>query len=234
MHIPDGQLENVQNLAGRLLEACSDGDEPELPELSRAFGRLTDVMSRVAADGDRTTTDDVTETGEYALRLCEELTACAQRLGTDAARRQAAALTVNVALWIACHEGRIDALEPVVDALALLANTTREPPRLEALGAVYAAVVGAVSPVIRRDIEKVNPGRPWRVMLLNRSIVATRSHNTDLMEQAFTELSRHLPEDAGHFFTEGMQQMDALDYPEHVRRLMACYHRQWTLDRSLH
>jgi hypothetical protein len=71
-------------------------------------------------------------------------------------------------------------------------------------------------------------------MLLNRSIVATRSHNTDLMEQAFTELSRHLPEDAGHFFTEGMQQMDALDYPEHVRRLMACYHRQWTLDRSLH
>ena len=55
-----------------------------------------------------------------------------------------------------------------------------------------------------------------------------------LMEQAFALLTRHLPEDAARFFTEGMQQMDALDYPEHVRAVMAKYHRRWTLDRSLH
>lgn len=234
MQTPDGQLESVRTLSGALLDACGDTDQPELPELSQAFDRLADVMRRVEADGTTATADDVTEIGEYALRLCDGLAACARRLATDSARAQAAALTVNMALWIARHGGLIDALEPVVDALALLANSTREPPRLEALGAVIGAIVAAVSPVIRRDIEKINPGRPWRVLLLNQSIVATRSHNTELMERAFAELTRHLPEDAGRFFTEGMQQMDALDYPEHVRRVMARYHRQWTLDRSLH
>ena len=34
------------------------------------------------------------------------------------------------------------------------------------------------------------------------------------------------PEDAGQFFTEGMQQMDALNYPEYVRAVMAKYPRQ--------
>ena len=47
-------------------------------------------------------------------------------------------------------------------------------------------------------------------------------------------LTRHLPEDAARFFTEGMQQMDALNYPAHVREVMQKYHRQWTLDRALH
>ncbi len=42
------------------------------------------------------------------------------------------------------------------------------------------------------------------------------------------------PEDAGQFFTEGMQQMNALNYPEHVHAVMAKYHRQWNNDRSLH
>jgi hypothetical protein len=34
------------------------------------------------------------------------------------------------------------------------------------------------------------------------------------------------PEDAEQFFTEGMQQMDALNYREHARAVMAKYHRQ--------
>ena len=35
-------------------------------------------------------------------------------------------------------------------------------------------------------------------------------------------------------FAEGMQQMDALDYPPHVRAVMDRYHRRWTVNRSLH
>ncbi len=139
-----------------------------------------------------------------------------------------------MALWVARHDGQIDTLEPVVDALALLANTIRTPQTLETLSAEIGRIVAAVAPVISRDLEKINPGRPWRVLLLNYSIVATRSHNTAMMEQAFAVLTRHLPEDAGRFFSEGMQQMDALDYPEPVRKVMAKYHRQWSMDRSLH
>ena len=130
--------------------------------------------------------------------------------------------------------GRLDTLEPVVDGLAMIANSSREPADLEALSLVMGRITEAVAPVIREDIEKINPGRPWRILLLNRSIVATRSHNTRVMEEAFAELTRHLPEDAARFFTEGMQQMDALNYPAHVREVMQKYHRQWTLDRALH
>lgn len=69
---------------------------------------------------------------------------------------------------------------------------------------------------------------------LRRQLAATHSHDTALMEQAFDVLANKLPEDAGQFFTEGMQQMDALNYPEHVHAVMAKYHRQWNIDRSLH
>lgn len=240
MQIPSGQLDTVASLAGALLEACRAADtttaEADLPGLAGAFDQLVDVMTRLEADtGDAAaSTADVTEIGEYALRLCEGLASCAERLALRDQRERMASLTVNVALWIAQHDGRIDTLEPVVDALALLANTIREPRLLESLSRVIALIVPAVSPLIRQDLERINPGRPWRVLLLNQSIVATRSYNTDLMEQAFAVLTRHLPEDAGRFFAEGMQQMDALDYPEHVRRVMSKYHRRWTLDRSLH
>jgi hypothetical protein len=54
------------------------------------------------------------------------------------------------------------------------------------------------------------------------------------MEQAFAVLTEKLPEDAPRFFTEGMQQMDALNYPAHVRKVMEKYHRQWTRNRALH
>ena len=80
----------------------------------------------------------------------------------------------------------------------------------------------------------MNPGRPWRVLLLNHGIVATRSHNTELMEAAFTLLASKLPEDATRFFSEGMQQMEALGYPPHVRETMEKYHHEWPVNRSLH
>jgi hypothetical protein len=64
--------------------------------------------------------------------------------------------------------------------------------------------------------------------------VATRSHDTGLMEDAFSVLTSKLPEDATRFFSEGMGQMDALDYPPHVRTVMEKYHREWPVNRALH
>jgi hypothetical protein len=54
------------------------------------------------------------------------------------------------------------------------------------------------------------------------------------MEAAFDVLTRKLPEDAARFFSEGMQQMDALDYPAQVRAVMEKYHRRWNVNRALH
>lgn len=242
MQIPTGHLEDLRIDITKLLDACADspsatgGDDADtdLTILPETFGQLLDVMARAEVDlqsGGRTGEGDMTELGEYALQLTEKL---ATGIHLDSHRKTLAGLQIGMAMWIARHGGIIDTLEPVVDALALFANTTSQPEKLEKLCGIFNAVIGAVSPVISQDLEKINPGRPWRVLLLNQSIVATRSHNATLMEEAFAILTDRLPEDAARFFTEGMQQMDALDYPQHVREVMARYHRQWNVDRSLH
>jgi len=240
MQLPNGQLEPITDTLQRVLDDCARtgtaaGDE--LSQLSRAIEQLTEVLTRLEADagsGNPAGTADITEIGEYALRLADSLAVCAERAQLPDGRLLLAGLHVDIALWIARNDGVIDTLEPVVDAIALLANSTRDPHELEAFSDTIARIIAAVAPLIREDLEKINPGRPWRVLLLNQSIVATRSHNTELMERAFAQLTSALPEEAGRFFTEGMQQMDALDYPEHVRRLMQKYHRQWNVDRLLH
>ena len=73
---------------------------------------------------------------------------------------------------------------------------------------------------------KKNQMRPWRLLHINRGIVATRTYDVDIMKKAFDELLIYLPDEAPEFFIEGMREMDALDYPTHVRELMEFYHQQ--------
>ena len=246
MHIPTGRPADLQSLLDSLLPACIEAVAAGVPAakgvddpstLVEAFRQLLNVMARIESDAlaDRMSDSaDITEIGEYALRLQEALAALATKTGLNDRQEALALVSINIALWVADHGGRIDTLEPVVDALALLANNLREPARLEELSLIISRIVAAVSPMISQDLEKLNPGRPWRVLLLNQSIIATRSHNPEIMEQAFAVLTEKLPEDAPRFFTEGMQQMDALNYPAHVRKVMEKYHRQWTRNRALH
>ncbi len=239
MQLPDGQLERITNTLRGLLADCAAraAADDEQSRLSAAIEQLLEVMARLEADasaGSPAEPAAITEIGEYALHLTDSLAGAAGRLGLTDSRPAVAGLYVDIALWIARHNGVIDTLEPVVDAIALLANSTRDPGKLEAFSEALSNIVAAVSPLIREDLEKANPGRPWRVLLLNQGIIATRSYNTALMERAFAQLTRALPEEAGRFFSEGMQQMDALDYPEHVRQVMQKYHRQWNRDRALH
>jgi len=241
MDLPDSQLDSIRSRITTLVDTClvdapDQPDDAELPRLRAAFSQLAEVMARLDADAASGQADpaDITEIGEYALRLAQTLATSPGCTQSQQQRLDVARLTIGLALWIARLGGRIDTLEPVVDALALQANALRDPQLLEALSEQIHRIIAAVSPLIRQDLEKVNPGRPWRVLLLNHGIVATRSHNTRLMERAFTDLARHLPDDAARFFTQGMEQMDALGYPEPVRKVMQKYHREWTRNRALH
>lgn len=247
MQIPTGQLPAIQEATTAILKACQSansaspapaGDATDLPTLEQALEQLMDVMNRIESDGrsgGNTSPEDITEIGEYALRLHENLSVATEKLGLlDEQKQPLANLAIDTALWIALHGGKLETLEPVVDAIAMTANTESSPEKLEQLSSVISRITGAVGPLISEDLEKMNPGRPWRVLLLNQSIVATRSHNTGLMETAFEMLTSKLPEDATRFFSEGMQQMEALDYPAHVREVMEKYHRQWPVNRSLH
>lgn len=245
MHIPTGELTVILTDIDAVLEACKQaGSTPanasengaDLPAIAQALEQLIDVITRVEADTQSThdATVDITEIGEYALQLVAALSAESDNPALSGQQQALASLAINLALWIARHGGQLETLEPVANALALMANSSREPQELAQLSGVINEIIAAVSSFISHDLEKMNPGRPWRVLLLNHSIVATRSHDTDLMEAAFAIMTSKLPEDATRFFSEGMEQMDALDYPPQVRQVMEKYHREWPVNRSLH
>ena len=242
MHSVTGDIQSIQETITDIVAACSQAHkanpladpETDLPALFEALGSLQDGMLRVQGDAGATGKEDVTETGEYAIRLIENLAACAGKLGLHEQKSALTGLFINTGLWIARQGGLIDTLEPVVDAIAIKANNSRDADELEALCGVIRQLIDAVPAIVSQDLENINPGRPWRVLLMNYCIVATRSHNAALMETAFALLTTSLPADAPRFFTEGMQQMEALDYPDHVRTVMEKYHREWNTDRSLH
>ncbi len=139
-----------------------------------------------------------------------------------------------LSLWVSRHQGLLTHLDPVVDCMAQLANRATETEDLKILFLASEEFMQAIPPIISQDLDKTNPGRPWRVLNLNRAIVATRTHDTELMEQAFKVLVTNLPEDAPQFFKAGMEQMEALNYPRHVREVMERYYQQWSIKRSLH
>ena len=64
--------------------------------------------------------------------------------------------------------------------------------------------------------------------------MATRSHQLELIEQAYDLLVKNLPQDARQFFKEGLQQMDAIGYPDEVRAVVERYNQMWGAESSLH
>ena len=105
---------------------------------------------------------------------------------------------------------------------------------LVGLASVIREVIDACADDIQRDAEQTNQMRPWRILNLNYGIVATRSHQPKLIEQAYDSLVKNLPQDAREFFKEGLQQMDVVGYPGEVREVVERYNRMWGSESSLH
>lgn len=231
------ELVDSYQLAG--IKASPSETSP--PLLADAFTQLMEAMVRTEASlaaqplaGARVSGEDVSELGEYALELCDQTLQWAARLKLSDVQDTLQAFIIAMAQWIARHGGQLFILEPVVDALAQSANESQDPQQLLGLYQAMSEIMEATVPAIRQDLEKNNPGRPWRLLHLNRAIVATRTHQPDLMDESFALLAQDLPEDAPRFFSDGMEQMDLLNYPTHVREVMDRYYRKWSVNRSLH
>ncbi len=167
--------------------------------------------------------DEYQDLSDYGLKLLTQLGDWCEQLELSETRAALDEVIVTLGVWVARHLGPLHTIEPIVDALSKVANSTTDPVFLAELSHIYREIADAVAPYIKQDIDKSNPGRPWRILNLNYGIVATRSHQPEIMEQAFAQLLIRLPEDAAGFFTEGMEQMDVIGYPDHVRRVMEKY-----------
>jgi hypothetical protein len=197
----------------------------------RAFGPQTDALTETAT---LSAGRDFSALGNHGLDLIAQLAALAGRLGRRNIVQRIEGLALPLACWSARQGAEISSLGPVVNGAAALANRLREPTSLAQLYVLLREICGAVSPQVSQPALFPDPTRPWRVLLFNQAIVATRSHQPGLMEEAFELLTEHLPDDAPEFFREGMEQMDALDYPTQTRAVMERYYSKWCKGRTLH
>ena len=221
------------------LQASSDAGASASLDMIRAMQATIDIMMRQQSDRKSNapgvlSAEELSEIGDYALNLLEQLSIVAANMGMQDSMIALQRLSLPVAYWLIQQGGEIRKLDIVVNAVSGLANTITDAQTLERLSRLIAQIIAHTSPDIRQDLEQTNPMRPWRIINLNWGIVATRSHNAELMENVFEQLVKNIPVDAKAFFTEGMQQMDIIGYPEHVRKVMEKFNRAWGNQDSLH
>ncbi|MFT5217986.1 MAG: hypothetical protein ACI9LO_000340 [Planctomycetota bacterium] len=169
---------------------------------------------------------EATEISDYGFVLLLKLIDFMEKFDLPEKRREVEQISLVFARWTVSYKGTINHLEPIVNAIAQLANLMNDKNSLLTLSDLIAAIVDHCSSELKRDRDNRDPLRAWRLLHINRGIVATRTHDLDVMKQAFDELLVYLPLEAPGFFTEGMKEMDALDYPQHVRQVMEHYFSQ--------
>ena len=182
---------------------------------------------------DSLTSADFTRLGDYGIQLLTDLHSWLGRYAPHLPQANVRQIMISLTDWVIRHDGQLQTLEPIVDTLAELSNQSQSADELTVLSNFMGRVINACNEVIKNDLERANPGRPWRILHLNYGITATRTHDVNLMREIFDRLVATLPEDAARFFTEGMQEMKRLNYPQHVRAVMREYFEHWT-QRTVH
>lgn len=171
---------------------------------------------------------EISEIGNHGLGLLQTLADWALTLHLPVVQHQIQFVMVAVSLWVARHGGTLYKLDSVTSTITALANATMDSDVLTELSHAMGELIHAVSEDIHDNVSTVEQKRSWRALNISRGIIATRSHNVAEMEQVFQELVSNIPEEASIFFEEGLQQLDMLDYPMHIKNIMVKYFRQHT------
>ncbi len=217
------------NLPQQLDEYLDDDYRRGLDKLLSRFDEFFNVVASVnmrANEDKLIEAGEATEISDYGFVLLLKLIDLMERLDLPHKRREIEQISLVFARWTISYDGTINHLQPVVNAIAQLANLMQKKEALLALSDLIADIVEHCSLELKKDQGDDEELRPWRLLHINRGIVATRTHDLDTMKRAFDEFLMYLPQEASGFFAEGMREMDALDYPPHVRKVMEFYFNQ--------
>ena len=216
-------------ISNELALSLQQADESSAKEMIAAVLETVDIMERAEADlkagYDSVDKKDVTQIGDYMLSLLMALGDMAGQRSMSQTMLYLHRLSLPVAMWVSQHGGEIKQLEIIVNAIATLANEIKDTTLLAEFSQVIDQIIVHVSDDIRRDLEAANQMRPWLILNMNWGIVATRSHDVEIMRRVFDQLIKNIPADVRQFFQEGMQQMTIVNYPNHVREVMQEYHQ---------
>jgi len=219
----------LNKLPVQLDEYLDDSYRKALIRLIQDFDQFFDVIASVnmqARDNRVINKKEATNIGDHGLVLLLKLVDLMERLDLPHKRREIEQISLVFVRWILRYDGRVNHLAPLVNAFAQLANMMQDIRSLIRLSELMGEVVVACSEEIKQDLDKSDKFRPWRLLHINRSIVATRTHDLEIMKNAYDELLVYLPQEAVNFFAEGLHGSDATDHPKHVKEMIAFYQLQ--------
>lgn len=208
-----------------------------LTKLKSALAQFFEICEKLETQPESLKSDEsefgnISELADYGLQLMSGLEQWIDATDLED-KSQFHISIISLAVWIHDHQGILHQLETIVNALSQLANHTSKPAALIKLHKYAEKITNSAHEMIKADIDKSEPGRAWRILNLNHGIIATRTHNVDIMNSVFEQLLQRLPEDAEHFFADGMKQMDIIGYPDHVKHVMQQFY-QLTNKPTLH
>lgn len=171
--------------------------------------------------------DAISEFGNHGLDLLDRVSWQIRQLDIHDERDRIAKIYASLAVWLARRGAVIENMETIADSFAIIVNSENDTDELVSLCQLMEETLLAASESIKKDEDRSNPWRPWRVLNLNSGIAATRALDPELMKQVFSELEKRLPEDVSGFFADGKRQMDSQDVPQAVRDVLNEYVKKW-------
>lgn len=207
-------------------QTIQDPQSGPLP-LASALSDFFQIASGLEHTGQRPEEATLSELADYGLDLLDRLSFQLRELDIHDQDDTLACVFVSMAVWFARRDATLRNLNGTADGFANLINGTSDPEKLATMSRFIDEVQEAAAEEIRKDEDRSNPWRPWRVLTLNSGIAATRALDTTLMRTTFEKMGRRLPHDMPGFFADGKRQMDAQDVPQEVRDVMTEYAQKW-------
>ncbi len=146
---------------------------------------------------------NISELGSYGFSILENFAQMTDDLGLKTAEYPWEQLSVSLALWMARQGAELYNLGLTINGFASIANQTLDTRQLEQLYLAMGEVLDAASPVVKEEAITADMQHPWRLLVFNRAIVATRTLSPQLMKKAFSAVTEYLPDDAPDFFRQG-------------------------------
>ncbi|NNJ93020.1 MAG: hypothetical protein HKP55_15195 [Gammaproteobacteria bacterium] len=195
--------------------------------IANALADFFDTAAGIEQQDMQLEPDAISDFGHQGLDLLDRVSWQIRQLDIHDERDRVASIYASLAVWLARRGAVIENMETVADSFAIIVNSENDSGELVNLCRLMEETLQAASEPIKKDEDRSDPWRPWRVLNLNTGIAATRSLDAELMKQVFAELEKRLPEDVSGFFADGKRQMDTQDVPQEVRDVLDEYVKKW-------
>jgi len=163
---------------------------------------------------------DAAQAVDDALRATVALENWLSRLDLGAQQSALDTLALGIGLWAMRHDCSFDVPEPLVNALARQANRAETRQDVAAAYGLMQGLIAHLEPKLGADLERSNPERPWRLLLLNLAITGLRSGDEVLMRHAFQTLNSGLPDERAGFYEEALGLATRAGLPEAATALI--------------